>query len=52
MTGTGACIFSRFSSKQEACYVQSLLPAGIESFVAEGLNESPLHVAIAAVNDN
>jgi 4-diphosphocytidyl-2-C-methyl-D-erythritol kinase len=52
MTGTGACVFSRFSSKKEACYVQSLLPDGIESFVAEGLNQSPLHAAIAAVNDN
>ncbi|AZQ83503.1 4-(cytidine 5'-diphospho)-2-C-methyl-D-erythritol kinase [Colwellia sp. Arc7-635] len=52
MTGTGACIFSRFSSKQDACYVQSLLPSGIESFVAEGLNQSPLHAAVAAVNDN
>ena len=52
MTGTGACIFSRFSSKQDACYVQSLLPNGIESFVAEGLNQSPLHAVIAAVNDN
>ena len=52
MTGTGACVFSRFSSKQDACYVQSLLPDGIESFVAEGLNQSPLHAAIAAVNDN
>ena len=52
MTGTGACVFSRFSSKQDACYVQSLLPNGIESFVAEGLNQSPLHAAIAVVNDN
>ncbi len=52
MTGTGACVFSRFSSKKDACYVQSLLPDGIESFVAEGLNQSPLHAAIAAVNDN
>ncbi|MGB2741920.1 MAG: 4-(cytidine 5'-diphospho)-2-C-methyl-D-erythritol kinase [Cognaticolwellia sp.] len=52
MTGTGACVFTRFSSKQDACYVQSLLPNGIESFVAEGLNQSPLHAAIAAVNDN
>jgi 4-diphosphocytidyl-2-C-methyl-D-erythritol kinase len=52
MTGTGACVFSRFSSKKDACYVQSLLPNGIESFVAKGLNQSPLHAAIAAVNDN
>ena len=52
MTGTGACVFSRFSSKKDACYVQSLLPNSIESFVAKGLNQSPLHAAIAAVNDN
>ncbi|MGB1262957.1 MAG: 4-(cytidine 5'-diphospho)-2-C-methyl-D-erythritol kinase [Cognaticolwellia sp.] len=51
MTGTGACIFSRFSSKQDACYVQSLLPSGIESFVAQGLNQSPLHAAIAEISD-
>ena len=51
MTGTGACIFSRFDSKQEACRVQSLLPAGIESFVAQGVNQSPLHVAIAALGN-
>ncbi|SEK36002.1 4-diphosphocytidyl-2-C-methyl-D-erythritol kinase [Colwellia chukchiensis] len=51
MTGTGACIFSRFSSKKDACYVQSLLPTGIESFVAKGLNQSPLHAAVAAVNE-
>ena len=50
MTGTGACLFSRFSTKKDACYVQSLLPSGIESFVAKGLNQSPLHAAIAAVS--
>ena len=51
MTGTGACIFSRFSSKQDACYVQSILPSGIESFVAKGLNQSPLHAVIAEISD-
>jgi 4-diphosphocytidyl-2-C-methyl-D-erythritol kinase len=52
MTGTGACVFSRFSTKQDACHVQSLLPKGIDSFVAKGLNQSPLHAAIAAVNEH
>jgi 4-diphosphocytidyl-2-C-methyl-D-erythritol kinase len=42
MTGTGACIFSRFDTEQEACRIQSLLPKGIMSFVAKGLNTSPL----------
>lgn len=42
MTGTGACIFSRFSSQQEACELQAKLPIGISSFVAQGLNKSPL----------
>ncbi|MDP7593035.1 MAG: 4-(cytidine 5'-diphospho)-2-C-methyl-D-erythritol kinase [Litorilituus sp.] len=42
MTGTGACIFSRFSSQQEACELQAKLPKGISSFVAQGLNTSPL----------
>ncbi len=42
MTGTGACIFSRFSSQQEACELQAKLPFGISSFVAQGLNKSPL----------
>lgn len=46
MTGTGACIFSRFSSEQEACHIQSLLPQGITSFVAKGVNTSPLRKAI------
>ena len=47
MTGTGACIFSRFETEQEACHIQSLLPYGITSFVAKGVNTSPLCDAIA-----
>ena len=42
MTGTGACVFTRFSSQQEACELQAKLPKGISSFVAQGLNTSPL----------
>jgi len=47
MTGTGACIFTRFDTEQEACHLQTLLPKGIMSFVAKGVNISPLHEAIA-----
>ena len=46
MTGTGACIFSRFETKKEACHIQSLLPDGIMSFVAKGVNTSPLRNVI------
>ena len=46
MTGTGACIFSSFTCEQEARYIQSKLPQGIESFVAKGANTSPLMPAV------
>lgn len=49
MTGTGACIFSRFDSKQEACRIQSLLPNGVTSFVAKGLNQSPVHAIVKSI---
>jgi len=51
MTGTGACIFSRFTSKEEACTVQAKLPADIDAFVAKGLNQSPLVNAINIVKN-
>lgn len=46
MTGTGACVFSQFPSENEARKVQSTLPGGIESFVAKGINQSPLLNAV------
>ncbi len=50
MTGTGACIFSRFSSEKEACEIQRKLPSGIDSFVAQGLNKSPLFSVIESLD--
>ena len=49
MTGTGACIFTRFNTKKEACDTQLLLPKSIESFVAKGLNQSPVHEVIEEI---
>ncbi len=49
MTGTGACIFSRFGSAQEAHRIAELLPPSIESFVAKGVNQSSLHRHIKAL---
>lgn len=48
MTGTGACIFSRFETEQEAIAVKNKLPKGTYSFIAKGMNTSPL---IQAVNE-
>ena len=47
MTGTGACVFTQFSSQQEALSLQAKLPKGISSFVAQGLNKSPLCSVVA-----
>ena len=46
MTGTGACIFSRLTSYDEALSLQKKLPLGVTSFVAKGVNKSPLCFAI------
>lgn len=43
MTGTGACIFTRFASEKEARRVAKLLPDSIDYFVTKGVNQSPLH---------
>jgi len=50
MTGTGACVFSRFASQQAASNLQAKLPLGISSFVAKGLNKSPLMVMIESLD--
>ena len=49
MTGTGACVFSRFSSQQQASELQAKLPKEVDSFVAKALNISPLLFAIDAL---
>jgi len=46
MTGTGACVFTQFNSEKEAKKIQSKLPESIESFVAKGINQSPLIKAL------
>jgi 4-diphosphocytidyl-2-C-methyl-D-erythritol kinase len=43
LTGTGACVFAQFDSKQEAINAyQSLEKSGWRVYLAKGLNESPL----------
>lgn len=42
MTGTGACVFARFSSEDEAEQAVKGLPRRWRYFLAQGLNRSPL----------
>ena len=48
LTGTGACVFATFASKEEAEQVLNKLPDHWTAFVAKGLNRSPLQVMLAA----
>jgi len=51
MTGTGACVFTQFNSQAEALLIQSKLPLEVKSFVAKGINESPLLEELKALRD-
>jgi len=46
MTGTGACVFAGFERAADAQRVASLVPQQWSSFVARGLNRSPLHAML------
>lgn len=43
MTGSGACVFARFDSEQQARSALSGIPAGMKGFVARSLDRHPLH---------
>lgn len=42
MTGTGACVFAAFDTRQEAETVMAAMPQKWRGFIAKGLNRSPL----------
>ena len=42
MSGTGASVFAAFASRPEALMARSQMPPGWSSFIAQGLNQSPL----------
>lgn len=48
LTGTGSCIFAAFGSAIEAERVAARVPDQWRSFVARGLNVSPVHVRLRA----
>ncbi|CAO96928.1 4-(cytidine 5'-diphospho)-2-C-methyl-D-erythritol kinase [Erwinia tasmaniensis] len=43
LTGTGACVFAEFDTESAARQVFELAPAGLQGFIAQGVNISPLH---------
>lgn len=47
MTGTGACIFAVFPTREAAEYVLAKRPKNVQGFVAQGKNTSPTHLALA-----
>jgi 4-diphosphocytidyl-2-C-methyl-D-erythritol kinase len=42
MTGSGACVFASFASREEAERVLALAPAPMQGFVAQGMSQHPL----------
>lgn len=46
MTGTGACLFAAFPTKEAAEKVLDKTPKGLKCVVAKGLNSSPAHQAL------
>ncbi|MCG9697402.1 4-(cytidine 5'-diphospho)-2-C-methyl-D-erythritol kinase [Shewanella sp. Isolate11] len=47
MTGTGACVFGTFDSRQQAETAFAQLPASMSGFIAKGTNKSPLMLRLA-----
>jgi len=43
MTGSGACVFAEFDSEAQARALQTQLPGRMNGFVAQGLEQHPLH---------
>ena len=50
MTGTGASVFCRFDSESQAVQAQTEVPEKWNSFVAPGVNRSPLHKQLETIN--
>ncbi|VFP84332.1 4-diphosphocytidyl-2-C-methyl-D-erythritol kinase [Candidatus Erwinia haradaeae] len=43
LTGTGSCVFAEFYTESSARSILAKMPAGLQGFVARGLNVSPLY---------
>jgi 4-diphosphocytidyl-2-C-methyl-D-erythritol kinase len=49
MTGTGSCIFAAFDSAIDAERVAARVPDVWRSWVAQGLDRSPVHVTLESL---
>ncbi len=49
LSGTGSCVFASFASAAEAERIAARVPDEWTSFVARGLNQSPLVAALASI---
>ncbi|QYJ87068.1 4-(cytidine 5'-diphospho)-2-C-methyl-D-erythritol kinase [Shewanella mesophila] len=47
MTGTGACVFGSFDTREQAEQVFAQIPADMSGFIAKGTNKSPLMLRLA-----
>ena len=47
MTGTGACVFGTFATREQAEQVFAKKPADMSGFIAKGTNKSPLMLRLA-----
>jgi 4-diphosphocytidyl-2-C-methyl-D-erythritol kinase len=43
MTGSGACVFAEFATESQARASLGRVPAGMDGFVAQGLDRHPMH---------
>lgn len=50
LTGTGACVFAAFETKERAQEVMAKLPDDCSAFIARGLNQSPLQTMLETVD--
>ena len=50
LTGTGGCVFAVFSSRQAATAAQARCTGELQTFVAEGLDRSPLLAAVRSMH--
>lgn len=51
LTGTGACIYAGFNSREQANRIYQQLPVNWQGFVARGVNQSPLLARLKEEND-
>ena len=50
LTGTGACVFAEFESRQQAEDALGQIPADMTGFVSQGMNRSPLYMKLEKFN--